>query len=186
MIITLDILLKVAPKGKKSIMSGLAEFLPDALEKYEIDTELRVKHFLGQSSHETDGFATLNEYASGRAYEGRKDLGNTSPGDGPKYKGRGIFQLTGKANYKIFGDKLGVDLVKNPELASDSKWAVLTACEYWKSRKLSDYADKDDIKSITKRINGGYNGLDDRILRTENAKKALPLIFPSGITGWFK
>jgi putative chitinase len=186
MIITSEILLKVAPRGKKSVIDGLAGFMADALEKYEINTPLRVKHFLGQASHETDGFATLTEYASGRAYEGRKDLGNLSAGDGVRYKGRGIFQLTGKANYKVFGSRLGVDLVSNPELACDPKYAVLTACEYWNSRKLSTYADVDDIRSITKRINGGYNGLDDRILRTENAAKAMPLIFAAPVKkGWF-
>lgn len=184
MIITSEILLKIAPRAKKSVIDGLAVYLPQAMEDYEINTELRIKHFLGQASHETDGFATLTEYASGRAYEGRKDLGNTQKGDGIKFKGRGIFQLTGRANYKLFGDKLGVDLIGNPDLAATPQYAVLTACEYWNNRKLSTYADQDDLKAITKRINGGYNGLDDRILRTANAAKALPEIMK--VKGWFE
>ncbi|RYE98432.1 MAG: glycoside hydrolase [Oxalobacteraceae bacterium] len=183
MIITAEILLKVAPRAKKSVVQGLAVYMPAAMEKFEINTPLRIKHFLGQASHETDGFATLVEYASGRAYEGRKDLGNTVAGYGVKYKGRGIFQLTGFSNYKIFGEKLGVDLVRHPDLAADPQWAVMTACEYWANRKLNTYADADDIRTITKKINGGLNGYDDRVIRTANAAKAMPDIMKK--TGWF-
>jgi putative chitinase len=117
----------------------------------------------------------MEEYASGKAYEGRKDLGNTQPGDGKRYKGRGIFQLTGRANYKSYGDRLGLDLVATPELASDVMNAVKIACEYWTDKKLNDYADKDDVKMITKRINGGYNGLEDRERYLKRAKVIVTL-----------
>jgi len=89
-------------------------------------------------------------------------LGNTQPGDGRRYKGRGIFQLTGRANYVTYGNKLGVDLVNDPPLAATPEISVRTAMEYWKTRGLNAFADANDIFTITRRINGGTNGLDDR------------------------
>lgn len=121
-------------------------------------------HFLAQAAHESAHFQTLEEYASGSAYEWRADLGNNQPGDGKRYKGRGIFQLTGRANYISYGDKLGFDLMNNPSLASTPEVSVLVALEFWKSKNLNEAADRDDIVFITKRINGGTNGLDDRKL----------------------
>lgn len=118
--------------------------------------------FLAQAAHETDGFHTLEEYASGQAYEGRADLGNTQPGDGRRYKGRGIFMLTGRFNYRTTGERIKVDLESRPELASDPDISVLIACDYWKTRGLEALADKRDFLAITKRINGGLNGWHDR------------------------
>jgi putative chitinase len=175
--ITVEALKKTAPQAKLVVIQGLAAYMTDALVKYNITTKNRVMYFLGQAAHETAGFRTLVEYASGAAYNGRKDLGNTQPGDGPRFKGRGIFQITGRANYRTYGKKLGLDLEGNPVLAADPKVAVLTACEYWADHGLNALADAGDIKAITKRINGGYNGLNDRIIYTNQAKSALPLIF---------
>lgn len=169
--ITTETLLKIAPQANRTLIAALAPVLNDALPAYDITTALRVKHFLAQAAHETAGFKTLTEYASGAAYEGRKDLGNTVKGDGIRFKGRGIFQITGRANYAKFGAKCGQDLVNNPELAAAPEVAVLTACEYWNEHGLSKYADADDIKTITKRINGGYNGLADRTLYAERSGK---------------
>lgn len=177
MIITADILKKISPRANKAIITDLEQYLAPTLERYEINTQHRVAHFLAQAAHESDGFKTLQEYASGSAYEGRKDLGNVYKGDGVKFKGRGIFQLTGRANYKEMSGRLGVDLVRNPEMAATGKISILTACEYWNARKLSTWADEDDIQMITKRINGGFNGLDDRIARWKIVKSLLPVIF---------
>ncbi|RYD41870.1 MAG: glycoside hydrolase, partial [Verrucomicrobiaceae bacterium] len=96
------------------------------------------------------------------------------------YKGRGIFQLTGRANYDTFGKKLGADFINHPELAADPRYAVLTACEYWNSHSLSTYADRDDLNTITRRINGGTNGIDDRKVKTAAAKAAMGNIFTTG------
>lgn len=125
--------------------------------------DLLFSHFYAQLAHESDNFRTVEEYASGKAYEGRKDLGNTSPGDGVKYKGRGYIQITGKSNYKAFSDVMKMDFVNKPQLLLDPKWALASACWFWQTRKLNALALKDDITAITKIINGGVNGLQDRI-----------------------
>lgn len=172
--ITKEMLKKLAPSANDAIITHLAQHLDEQLAKYDIGNYLRICHFLAQAAHESAGFKVLEEYASGAAYEGREDLGNVRPGDGKRYKGRGIFQLTGRANYRVMGQKLGVDLEGNPALASDPMISIKTACEYWNSRKLSVYADLDDVRTITKRINGGYNGFEDRKLYLQRVKTIIP------------
>lgn len=127
-----------------------------------VNNPLITAHFLAQLAHESDGFKTVQEYASGKAYEGRKDLGNTQPGDGIKYKGRGYIQLTGKANYTIAGKELSLDLINNPSLLLQPNYAMLISQWYWAKHSLTLLALKDDLKGITKKINGGLNGLADR------------------------
>lgn len=149
-------------KARPDIIQTVLSSLTLWKNKYDINTDLRMAHFLAQLTQETDGLHTLEEYASGRAYEMRSDLGNIYKGDGARYKGRGGFMLTGRANYKTYGKKLGVDLENHPELAADpSVWPSVSA-EYWKTKDLNKNADYDNILGITKRINGGYNGLEDR------------------------
>lgn len=160
----------------KTVTDGLVEFLPEYLERYELNTQLELAHFLAQAAHESDHFRTLQEYASGSAYEGRRDLGNVYPGDGRRYKGRGIFQLTGRANYTTMSKKLGVDLVNNPGLAATPEISVQTALEYWKSRNLSKWAKEDNVEQVTKLINGGYNGLKERRIHLQKAKRAIALL----------
>jgi len=160
----------------KSVTDGLIQYLPEYLEKYGLNTPLELAHFLAQAAHESAGFKTLQEYASGAGYEGRRDLGNVYPGDGKRYKGRGIFQLTGRANYTTMSKKLGVDLVNNPGLAATPEISVQTALEYWKSRNLSKWAKEDNVEMVTKLINGGYNGLKDRRIKLQKAKRALALL----------
>ena len=160
--ITTDILRRLCPSSKQAIIDGVVLYFNKYADEYEISNELRVCHFLAQAAHESAHFMTLEEYASGDAYEGRSDLGNTQPGDGRRYQGRGIFQLTGRANYVAYGNKLSVDLVNDPPLAATPEISVLTAMEYWRSKGLNAFADANDIMSITRRINGGTNGLDDR------------------------
>ena len=142
--------------------------------RYEINTPLRVCHFLAQVLHESGNFRYMEEIASGAAYEGRKDLGNIHKGDGKKFKGRGLIQLTGRANYAAYSKDRGIDFIANPKLISDDpKNCVDVAGWYWNSRKLNQYADKDDIKTVTKRINGGYNGLADRIKKLAICKSII-------------
>jgi putative chitinase len=171
--VTAAILRAVAPRGRADIIEHVAKALDAQAPSAGITTADRMGHFLAQASHETDGFKTLHEYASGEAYEGRKDLGNVKPGDGPRFKGRGIFQLTGRANYGRYGKRLGLDLERYPEKAADPEVSVKIALLYWIDKGLNALADKGDILGITKRINGGRNGLDDRIAKFALAKKAL-------------
>ena len=111
----------------QTIVNNLAQFLPKVLDDYGINTKLRISHFLAQIAHESAHFRTLEEYASGAAYEGRKDLGNVYKGDGRRYKGRGVIQLTGRANYRKYGKILGIDLENHPERASEPEISLRTA-----------------------------------------------------------
>jgi len=164
-----------------ALMPDLAVWINKICPGYDIDTPHEFAHFLAQACHETDHFNTLREYASGKAYEGRVDLGNTRPGDGVKYRGRGIFQTTGRSNYLKLGITKGQrDLFANtPALLEQPEYAVWSACEYWKTHGLNDasnHADTDVLKKkynkriidvspieyISITINGGYNGMDER------------------------
>jgi putative chitinase len=135
-----------------------------------LDTGLRLAHFMGQCAHESGGFRYMEEIASGAAYEGRADLGNTQPGDGRRYKGRGPIQLTGRANYREFGREVGIDFESHPEAVSIPSIGLMAAVRYWNSRNLNAKADADDLLGITKAINGGTNGVEDRKARTAKAK----------------
>lgn len=163
----------------KSIVEHLSEFLPEVMDDYDINTRLRIAHFLAQIAHESAHFRTLEEYASGAAYEGRKDLGNVYRGDGRRYKGRGVIQLTGRHNYRKYGKLIGVDLENNPERAAEPEISLRTAAEFWKQNNLNDHADNDDVRSITRRINGGFNGLTDRMNKLARAKRALKAATPT-------
>lgn len=159
--ITVEQLKRLAPNGRADILRAVAGG-GAVLDSYGINTPLRICHFLAQVAHESAGFKTTEEYASGAAYEGRKNLGNTQTGDGRRYKGRGLIQLTGRANYRTYGKRLGLDLESHPITAAEPALSLQIACEYWKAKGLNALADKDDIAGITRKINGGYNGLDDR------------------------
>lgn len=177
--ITQDILTKiVTPKGNKTIINQIVGPLNSLLAQYEVNNYLRICHFLAQVAHESDGFNTMKEYwgptAAQKGYEGRKDLGNVQKGDGQRYMGRGLIQITGRANYHQYGARIGVDIENNPELAADPTNAVKIALEYWKVKGLNAFADKDDILTITKRINGGTNGLVDRQKNLGIAKQCIP------------
>lgn len=161
---------------QEAIISAVGAVLASTLEPYKIDTRLRIAHFLGQTCHESAGFRTTEEFASGARYEGRADLGNNQPGDGPRYKGRGLLQLTGRANYRALGAILGVDLEGDPELAAEPVLSLRIACEYWKKRSINAACDRDDIVEVTRLVNGGTNGLDDRRLCTTKAKTAIARI----------
>ena len=135
-----------------------------------LDSGLRLAHFLAQQIHESGSFRYMEEIASGAAYEGRIDLGNSQPGDGVRFKGRGPFQLTGRANYRRFGARIGIDLERHPEIAAFPSIGQHIACEYWKDRGLNALADADDLTAITRKINGGTNGLPDRRALLAKAK----------------
>lgn len=127
-----------------------------------LDSGLRLAHFIAQVAHESGGFVYMEEIASGAAYEGRADLGNTQAGDGKRYKGRGPLQLTGRANYREYGQALGIYFEEHPDIVAYPSIGLHVACEYWKRKGLSALADMDDVTAITKKVNGGLNGFDDR------------------------
>ena len=135
-----------------------------------LETGLRLAHFMGQCAHESGGFIYMEEIASGAAYEGRADLGNVNVGDGRRYKGRGPIQLTGRANYRAFGREVGIDFEAHPEMVAFPSVGLMAAVRYWNSRGLNAKADADDIIGVTKAINGGTNGLEDRKVQTAKAK----------------
>lgn len=141
-------------KPSAVVVAGIVEN-QDWLKRGGIDTNSRVAEFLAQACLETDYFRVLQEYASGDAYEGRASLGNTQPGDGRKFKGRGIFQLTGRANYASYGKRLGIDLLKEPTLASQPSVSVRTAVLYWNDKGLNAYADLGQTAAISRAINRG-------------------------------
>jgi putative chitinase len=107
------------------------------MNAYSINTFLRRAHFLAQIRKESDGFCTLTEYASGKDYEGRNDLGNIKPGDGVRYRGRGLIQLTGRTNYRHIGKLLNLPLEENPDLAIVPENAVKLSCLFWQTRHIT-------------------------------------------------
>lgn len=167
----------------KSIMRGcksadielFIDPINQVMEKYEINTPLRIAHFLAQVGHESGSLKYKQEIASGKAYEGRKDLGNTQAGDGRKFKGHGLIQLTGRANHQKYADYVGdQDLMNHPErIGKEPIHSVGAAGWFWMMRDLNGLADQDDIVRITKRVNGGLNGLTDRKDYLRRAKAVL-------------
>lgn len=140
---------------RDELVSALNTFLP----QYGIDTKKRVDAALSCWGIETDYFRTTEEYASGADYEGRKDLGNTQKGDGKKFKGRGVGQTTGRYNYgqlnKTIGPKLGIDFLETPERLDEIPVAVESACIFWQSHNLNQYADAKQIKQLNAVVNRG-------------------------------
>ena len=134
-------------------------------KNYQVNTPLRIAHFLAQVEHESGGFKYLTELG-GKSYfdkyENRADLGNTEKGDGYKYRGRGYIQITGRGNYLVLSKDTRIDFVNNPDLLSQEANAIISALWFWNKRKLNLYADADDVKKITLRINGGLNGFEER------------------------
>jgi putative chitinase len=135
--------------------AAAAQYFPE----FEIVTPLRIAHFLAQAAAETGNFRYLREIwgptEAQQRYDGRDDLGNNEPGDGLKYRGRGVFQITGRDNYLRYGKRLGLDLVDHPELAEDPATALHIACLYWTDHRLNDYADADNILGTSNGINRG-------------------------------
>jgi putative chitinase len=162
MLITSDQLRKVWIHAPAARCDQYAPLLSDAMARFGIDTDEEIAEFLAQVSHESAEAHYLEEIASGEAYEGRKDLGNTEPGDGVKFKGHGLIQCTGRKNHLLMGMLLGLDLITNPRLLCEPKNACDSAAAFWWNHHLDDFALKKDFVGETKVINGGTNGLADR------------------------
>jgi putative chitinase len=200
MILTLETLIACGASQAHAgrYVEPLNHFLPET----GIDTPLRVAHFLAQVLHESQRFARVTEnlnysadallktwpkrftaaeavqYArdpegiANKAYA-RAELGNVHPGDGWKYRGRGLIQVTGKANYRALSLAVGIDYVQNPDWLVRPVDAVRSACWFWNSRNLSGLADVDQVEAITRKINGGLHGLEERKALLIRTKKIL-------------
>lgn len=154
------------------------EPLRQAMQEFEIDTPARMAAFLAQIAHESGSLRYVREIASGQAYDVGAlavRLGNTpeDDDDGERYKGRGLIQITGTDNYRQCGAALQLDLLAHPELLEEPLNACRSAAWFWKSRGLNELADRGDFKLITKRINGGYNGYQDRLAYYSRAQQVL-------------
>jgi len=140
------------------------------LNGYHINTPLRLAHFLAQIDHESNGFKNLREIGSHKYLDkydtGKlaKNLGNTpeDDDDGQKYRGRGFIQITGRYNYMMLSKDTRIDFLNKPELLEQEANAMISACWFWSKKGLNALADKDDLVGITKRVNGGLTGLEDR------------------------
>lgn len=189
---------------QEKILFLLAAYLDPVLARWGIDTPLRKAHFLGQTSVESRDYTSMfedrNDHrpVAGKRYEGKRVLGNTHPGDGAKYIGRGMLQLTGRYNYEKVGGALDrwhvehdqpaagdepgpmcltrrLDLGNHPERASEFPAAIETACQYWVMRNINRWADKDDPIGVTHAINTRLLALGERTARTKKAKDLLVL-----------
>ena len=136
--ITNDFLKQVMPASTEANRKKYLEWLNYFMSLYKINSDKKIAAFIAQIGHESGQLRYVEELASGKAYEGRKDLGNTQQGDGVKFKGRGLIQITGRFNYIQLSKDLGEDFIKTPELLSTPKYAVQSACWFWNKNKLND------------------------------------------------
>lgn len=176
MSITQQQLLQILPNAG-SVAGVFVPVLNAAMVHYQIIGPKRVAAFIAQIGHESGQLKYVKEIwgptAAQVKYEGRKDLGNTVAGDGSKYRGRGLIQITGRANYMACGEGLGLDLIKQPELLEKPQHACMSAAWFWATKGLSTLADAGQFDKITQRINGGQNGAADRQALYARALKVL-------------
>ena len=198
---------RLAPRCKDSFAETMAEYLPEILEKYEINNELRFAHFISQAGHESGGFTVFAEnlnysadslhkvfpkyfkdvdasnYArqpekiANRVYCNRMGNGDEASGDGWRFRGRGAIQLTGKNNYNSFATDNDISIEEAIEHFSTEEGAMESAAWFWHKNGLNKLADEDDVVAVTKRVNGGTIGLEDRKKHLEAAKALVGEIF---------
>ena len=174
--ITVQQLLQILPNAGQ-VAGVFIPVLNTAKNRYQIVGPKRIAAFIAQIGHESGQLKYVKEIwgptAAQVKYEGRKDLGNTIAGDGSKYRGRGLIQITGRANYMACGEGLGLDLIKQPELLETPQYACMSAAWFWATRGLNTLADAGQFGKITRRINGGQNGAADRQALYARALKVL-------------
>jgi predicted chitinase len=189
--LTNEQLQSIMPQMAAAKRATLFPFLTAAISEFGIDRPARTAAFLAQLAHESAQFKFMEEIwgptAAQRRYEPQSklasDLGNTDTGDGRRFKGRGPIQITGRANYRRFGDLLGLDLVTTPDQAASPEVAFRIAGLYWTKKGLNELADRvtaEAFREITRRINGGFNGLAEREQFYETAKAVLGVVAPGG------
>lgn len=160
-------------KTRAELYAGLISRYSD---DFEINSNMRMSHFLAQILHESGMLKYVKELSSGKQYEGRADLGNIHEGDGMRYKGRGLIQISGRVNYTKISKYFDVDFISRPELLEEPVWAVRSAMWYWKTHGLNARADQDEFTKITRIINGGLNGKEQRLRLLGRAKRVLGLL----------
>ena len=174
--ITTQQLLQILPNAGH-VAGVFVPALNTAMNHYQIIGTTRIAAFIAQIGHESGQLKYVKEIwgptAAQTRYEGCADLGNTQPGDGSKFRGRGLIQITGRANYKACGEALGLDLIHQPELLEKPQHACMSAAWFWASRGLNTTADAGQFDKITQRINGGQNGAADRQALYARALKVL-------------
>ena len=170
--LTLSQLLAIMPLARTRAAAFLGP-LNAAMVEFGITTPARQASFLSQVGHESGQLRYVRELASGQAYEGRADLGNVRAGDGVRFRGRGLLQVTGRANYAACAKALGLDLLAQPELLEQTVNACRSAGWFWQTRGLNALADAGDQERVTRRINGGVNGLAERLALYREARKVL-------------
>lgn len=174
--ITEQQLLQILPNAGRQA-GVFVSALNTAMNRYGIVGTARATGFIAQVGHESGQLRYVREIwgptAQQLTYEGRADLGNIVKGDGSKYRGRGLIQITGRANYAACGEALGLDLINQPELLEQPQHAAMSAAWFWSSRGLNTLADQKDFAKITRRINGGLTGQEDRQALYDRALKVL-------------
>jgi putative chitinase len=153
---------RVVPTLTAAQAKSLARDLGQAMHDFDINSPRRAAAFIAQVAHESAGFHYREEIATGKAYEGRRDLGNTHPGDGVRFKGRTFIQITGRNNSAAISRALGVDFLTHPAKLAEQRYAAKGAAWWWKTHGCNELADRGDFVALTRRINGGTNGLVDR------------------------
>lgn len=177
---------KLFPGTSNMLLETYYPHLHSGMLQYAIFTTQRMAGFLAQLGHESGAFRYVEEIASGAAYEGAVRLGNTQPGDGKRFKGRGLIQVTGRSNYTAISQDLGIDAVNNPEILVQPEYAVLSACWYWNKKSLNKICDYPEnwtklylgkwltkFEWLTVNINGGLNGIESRKRYYNSALKIL-------------
>lgn len=177
MVITESQVRRIMPSAPSDRVKEFVKSFNDWSDEFGINTPLRAAHYIAQVAHETGQLKWLEELASGKAYEGRRDLGNTQPGDGVRFKGRGLLQTTGRANYQAYANSqyCNGDLMAHPEWLAKFPGAQKSSMFFWLKKGLSALADNDDCRGVTKRINGGYNGYAQRAYFLRITKKVMGL-----------
>lgn len=174
---TIEQLMKLYPAAGRSRCEQFLLPLASAMSEFGIDTPARQQAFLAQIGHESGQLRYTREIwgptPAQKGYEGRKDLGNTWPGDGERFKGRGLIQITGRTNYTTCSQALHLPLTDKPQLLEEPVNACRSAAWWWSAHGLNTLADQGDMKAITKRINGGFNGLDERLALYERAQQVM-------------
>lgn len=204
MVLTVETFKRAVPNLTSENAGKYIIALNETLQRYNINTPLRVAHFLSQAGHESASFSVMSEnlnysvkglmdvfrkyfdseqkarqYArqpqkiANKVYANRLGNGNEASGDGWRYRGKGCIQITGKINHELYGKNIGVDFVSNPELLLSLPYVIDCAGWYFSVMNLLPVCDNDNVKVLTRKINGGYHGYDDRVKRLMIAKTAL-------------
>jgi putative chitinase len=169
----------IMPRATDALLDRYYVLIVDTMHDYEINTPLRIAHFLAQVGVECGDLRWMQELDSGAYLNGNDDLGNTEDGDGPRFKGRGLLQLTGRSNYTAYGEYCDRDFLSDTTsvlIATDASFAVDSAGWYWTTlKKVNPLADADNVHAVTHKVNGGYNDLEERKAHLRRAKCLLVL-----------